>query len=158
MLSVALFCPQIPPNTGNIIRLCANTGVDLHLIEPLGFALDDKRMRRAGLDYHEFASVQIHPNFADFTRSLALNRRILALTTKASHNFYQAKIQAGDVLLFGSETTGLSQEVHDQLSAKQKFKLPMRAHSRSINLSNAVAVCVFEAWRQLGFVDLQTSI
>jgi tRNA (cytidine/uridine-2'-O-)-methyltransferase len=150
MLDVVLFQPQIPPNTGNIIRLCANSGFRLHLIEPLGFDLDDKKLRRAGLDYHEFAAIQRHTNFNAFIDE-EKPKRILAITTK-TNNFYGDLIfQAGDYLLFGSETAGLPEEVRVQIPDEDKIRIPMLKESRSMNLSNAAAVIVYDAWRQLGF-------
>jgi tRNA (cytidine/uridine-2'-O-)-methyltransferase len=150
MFAVVLYQPEIPPNTGNIIRLCANTGADLHLVKPLGFPLDSAKMRRAGLDYHEFAKVVVHENFADCLNALA-GRRIFALTTKGSSRYDKADFQAGDVFLFGPETRGLPAEILESLPAGQKLRLPMTGGSRSMNLSNTVAVMLFEAWRQLDF-------
>lgn len=150
MFAVVLYQPEIPPNTGNIIRLCANTGADLHLVKPLGFPLDSAKMRRAGLDYHEFAKVVVHENFADCLNALA-GRRIFALTTKGSNRYDKADFQAGDVFLFGPETRGLPAEILESLPAGQKLRLPMPEGSRSMNLSNTVAVMLFEAWRQLDF-------
>lgn len=150
MFTVVLYQPEIPPNTGNIIRLCANTDADLHLVKPLGFPLDSAKMRRAGLDYHEFAKVVVHENFADCLNALA-GRRIFALTTKGSSRYDKADFQAGDVFLFGPETRGLPAEILESLPAGQKLRLPMTEGSRSMNLSNTVAVMLFEAWRQLDF-------
>lgn len=150
MFHVVLFQPEIPPNTGNIIRLCANTGCQLHLVEPLGFELDDKRLRRAGLDYHEYATVIRHASLADCLAQLA-GHRILALTTKAHNSYAEMSYQDGDVLLFGPESRGLPAEVLASLPAEQLLRLPMRPGCRSLNLSNAVAVTVYEAWRQHGF-------
>lgn len=152
MLHIALFEPEIPPNTGNIIRLCANTGARLHLIHPLGFALDDKRMRRAGLDYHEFAAVQEHESLSALQRALP-GQRLLACSTRATTRYDQISYADGDILLFGPETRGLPQAVMDALPAGQKLRLPMLAGSRSLNLSNAVAVVLYEAWRQLDFTS-----
>ena len=152
MFTVVLYQPEIPPNTGNVIRLCANTGADLHLVKPLGFPLDSSKMKRAGLDYHEFASLTVHENFADCLSALS-GRRIFALTTKGSTRPDQVSFRPGDVFLFGPETRGLPAEILDSLSAGQKIRLPMKAGSRSMNLSNTVAVVVFEAWRQNGFSD-----
>ncbi|WP_192483012.1 MULTISPECIES: tRNA (uridine(34)/cytosine(34)/5-carboxymethylaminomethyluridine(34)-2'-O)-methyltransferase TrmL [Cysteiniphilum] len=149
MIHIALYEPEIPPNTGNIIRLCANTGAKLHLIEPLGFDLDDKKLRRAGLDYHEFAAVLRYKNFQRFVEAHA-DKRIWACTTKANQYYHQVEFQKDDVLLLGPESRGLPQEVRDQLHQTQ-IKLPMLANSRSLNLSNATAIMLFEAWRQLGF-------
>lgn len=150
MLDVVLFQPQIPPNTGNIIRLCANTGFRLHLIEPLGFDFDDKKLRRAGLDYHEFAATKRHKNFASFVETETPNR-ILAITTKATNYYGDVSFTEGDYLLFGSETAGLPEEVRQQIPDKDKIRIPMIKDSRSMNLSNASAVIIYEAWRQLGF-------
>ncbi|WHN65500.1 tRNA (uridine(34)/cytosine(34)/5-carboxymethylaminomethyluridine(34)-2'-O)-methyltransferase TrmL [Cysteiniphilum sp. QT6929] len=149
MIHIALYEPEIPPNTGNIIRLCANAGAKLHLIEPLGFDLDDKKLRRAGLDYHEFAAVLRYKNFQSFVEAHAY-KRIWACTTKANQYYHQVEFQKDDILLLGPESRGLPQEVRDQLSQTQ-IKLPMLANSRSLNLSNATAIMLFEAWRQLGF-------
>lgn len=150
MFNVVLYQPEIPPNTGNVIRLCANTGCRLHLIRPLGFALDDRRLRRAGLDYHEWATVQVHQSLAEFYAA-AGHDRVFALTTRASVHHTQPRYRAGDFFLFGPETRGLPQSVLDDYPCEQRLRLPMMAHSRSLNLSNAVAVTVFEAWRQLDF-------
>ena len=150
MLDVVLFEPKIPPNTGNIIRLCANSGFRLHLIEPLGFDLEDKKLRRAGLDYHEFAAVKRHKNFIDFIKNEQPNR-ILAITTKTDNFYGDTVFQTGDYLLFGSETTGLPEEVRQQIPDQDKIRIPMLKGSRSMNLSNAAAVIVYDAWRQLGF-------
>lgn len=150
MLHVILYQPEIPPNTGNIIRLCANTGFQLHLIEPLGFAFEDKRLRRAGLDYHEFAAVQVHATL-DAALAAIAPARVWALTTKGTARPSDVAFAAGDVLLFGPETRGLPSEVLGALPQTQWLRLPMRQDSRSMNLSNACAVVVYEAWRQLGF-------
>jgi tRNA (cytidine/uridine-2'-O-)-methyltransferase len=150
MFHIVLVEPEIPPNTGNVIRLCANTGAALHLIEPLGFALDDARLKRAGLDYHEYARVQTHASFDAFLASVA-PARWFAYSTRAQTRFDQARHAAGDALVFGCETGGLPQHLLDALPAAQRLRLPMRPQSRSLNLSNAVAVAVYEAWRQLGF-------
>lgn len=150
MLDVVLFQPQIPPNTGNIIRLCANSGFRLHLIEPLGFDLDDKKLRRAGLDYHEFAAIKRHKNYTAFVEQEKPNR-VLAITTKTNNFYGDVNFQAGDFLLFGSETAGLPEEVRRQIPDENKLRIPMLAGSRSMNLSNATAVIVYDAWRQLGF-------
>jgi tRNA (cytidine/uridine-2'-O-)-methyltransferase len=151
MLHIVLHQPEIPANTGNIIRLCANTGVQLHLIEPLGFALDDKKLRRAGLDYHEWVTLQRHPTLAAFIAQQQ-PQRLFALTTKGNTVYSQVRFQSGDVLLFGSETRGLPAEVLESLTAEQKLYLPMHSHSRSLNLSNTVAIVLFEAWKQLEFI------
>jgi len=150
MLHVVLFQPEIPPNTGNIIRLCANTGFQLHLIEPLGFDFEDKKLRRAGLDYHEFASVKRYPDLQSCLDSLQ-PEHVWALTTHGTRAPSEVSFKAGDVLLFGRETRGLPEEVRNSLPAEQLLRLPMKADSRSLNLSNACAVVVYEAWRQLGF-------
>lgn len=150
MLHVVLFQPEIPPNTGNVIRLCANSGAALHLIRPLGFALDHAKLRRAGLDYHEFASVAAHEDLAAFLAAVA-PRRLLALSTRGSTRYDAVAYADGDALLFGPETRGLPQDVLDGVDAEHRLRLPMRPGNRSLNLSNAVAIVVYEAWRQLGF-------
>ncbi|TQC64189.1 tRNA (uridine(34)/cytosine(34)/5-carboxymethylaminomethyluridine(34)-2'-O)-methyltransferase TrmL [Pantoea dispersa] len=150
MLNIVLFEPEIPPNTGNIIRLCANTGFQLHLIEPLGFAWDDKRLRRAGLDYHEYTALKKHASYAAFLAAEA-PQRLFALTTKGTPAHSAVSYQPGDYLLFGPESRGLSPEILNALPAEQKIRIPMRAESRSMNLSNAVSVVVYEAWRQLDY-------
>ena len=150
MLNIVLFEPEIPPNTGNIIRLCANTGFQLHLIEPLGFTWDDKRLRRAGLDYHEFAAIKRYKNYQAFILNEA-SARLFALTTKGTPAHSAVTYQAGDYLLFGPETRGLPMEILDSLPKNQKIRIPMQPDSRSMNLSNAVSVVVYEAWRQLGY-------
>ncbi|MFZ4077752.1 MAG: tRNA (uridine(34)/cytosine(34)/5-carboxymethylaminomethyluridine(34)-2'-O)-methyltransferase TrmL [Legionellaceae bacterium] len=147
MLHIALLEPEIPPNTGNIIRLCANTGAQLHLIHPLGFALDDKRMRRAGLDYHEFTSI-LHYNDADDFFKKNHGRTIFSCSTKAQKNYHEVKYQDEAVFLFGPETRGLPDNVRARC---QSIRIPMQPNSRSLNLSNAVAIILFEAWRQLDF-------
>ena len=147
MQHIALYQPQIAPNTGNIIRLCANTGAVLHLIHPLGFTWDDRRLRRAGLDYAEFAAIRHHDDWAAFAQEIA-GRQLWALTTKGERSLFDATIGADDVLLFGSETSGLPPFVHKSLAATQKIRLPMQPSSRSLNLSNAVAVVLYEAIRQ----------
>lgn len=151
MFHVALFQPEIPPNTGNIIRLCANTHTALHLIRPLGFALDDARLRRAGLDYHEFASVREHEDFAAFLRAAA-PRRVFACSTRGATPYTEPVYAPGDAFLFGPETRGLPAELLDVHPPEQIIRIPMAPHCRSLNLSNAVAVIVYEAWRQRGFV------
>jgi tRNA (cytidine/uridine-2'-O-)-methyltransferase len=152
MFNVVLVEPQIPPNTGNVIRLCANTGARLHLVEPLGFALDHSRMRRAGLDYHEFASLQVHAGFEALLQAERPDpQRLFALTRHASAHLPQSGLQAGDWFVFGSETSGLSEAVRARFAPSRQWRLPMRPGIRSLNLSNAVAVVVFEAWRQCGF-------
>lgn len=152
MFHVVLVEPEIPPNTGNVIRLCANTGAQLHLVEPLGFPLEDARMRRAGLDYHEYAEMQVHPNWQAFLNSTKPNpARIFAFTTHGSSLFSSLRFEAGDVFVFGAETRGLDPALRDSFPAEQRIRLPMRPDNRSLNLSNAVAVVVFEAWRQHNF-------
>ncbi|WP_105214778.1 tRNA (uridine(34)/cytosine(34)/5-carboxymethylaminomethyluridine(34)-2'-O)-methyltransferase TrmL [Pseudoalteromonas sp. T1lg22] len=150
MLDIILFQPEIPPNTGNIIRLCANTGYRLHLIEPLGFEWDDKRIKRAGLDYHEFSQVQRHADLQSYIDSQQ-PKRIFACTTKGKKYHHEVSYQAGDALLFGPETRGLPDDIIAALPEQQRVRIPMQANSRSMNLSNAVAVFVFESWRQLDF-------
>lgn len=152
MFHVILFEPEIPPNTGNIIRLCANVGCSLHLIEPLGFAFDDKRLRRAGLDYQEFADVQLHANLQDCLTALQ-QPRLFAFSTKGKHNYAEVAYQDGDAFIFGPETRGLPEDVRNSIPAEQLVRLPMREGSRSLNLSNTVAIAVYEAWRQLGFAE-----
>lgn len=154
MFNIVLFEPEIPPNTGNIIRLCANTGCQLHLIEPLGFSMDEKSLRRAGLDYSEFTHIRQYQNFADFVASQQ-PERIFALTTKGSTTHSAAQFQAGDYLLFGPETRGLPENIRLQIPQSRWLRLPMRPESRSMNLSNAVAVMVYEGWRQLGYAGGQ---
>ena len=152
MFHVVLVKPEIPPNTGNIIRLCANTGAQLHLIEPLGFPLEDARMRRAGLDYHEYATMKVHRDWDAYIASESPDpARMFALTTRGSTPFASLSFRPGDVFVFGSETKGLDPALRDSFPASQRIRLPMRPDNRSLNLSNAVAVVVFEAWRQNGF-------
>lgn len=152
MFHIVLVTPEIPPNTGNVIRLAANTGCKLHLIEPLGFSMDDRHMRRAGLDYHEYAQVRRHADWQAFLAAEApAADRLFALTTKASRPVHEVAFAAGDWLVFGSETSGLPPQVLEGFAAAQRLRLPMRPGQRSLNLSNAVAVTVFEAWRQQGF-------
>ena len=152
MFHIVLVEPEIPPNTGNVIRLAANTGCTLHLVEPLGFSMDDRLLRRAGLDYHEYAEVRRH---ADWDALLATERpapgRMFALTTRGTRAVHDTVFAPGDWLVFGSETRGLAAELRERFPAQQRLRLPMRTHQRSLNLSNAVAVTVFEAWRQQGF-------
>ncbi|MDL1859731.1 tRNA (uridine(34)/cytosine(34)/5-carboxymethylaminomethyluridine(34)-2'-O)-methyltransferase TrmL [Betaproteobacteria bacterium PRO7] len=152
MFHVVLVEPEIPPNTGNVIRLCANTGAQLHLVQPLGFDLDDKQLRRAGLDYHEYATVKVH---ASFDALVAAERpdpaRMYALTTKASRRFADVPFRPGDWFVFGSETRGLSPALRERFAREQRLRLPMRPGNRSLNLSNAVAVVVYEGWRQCGY-------
>ncbi len=150
MFDVVLHQPQIPPNTGNIIRLCANTGCALHLIAPLGFTLEHSRLRRAGLDYHEFAAVRVHPSVDAWLDAVA-PARVFAMSTRATRSYHETAFVAGDRLLFGSETSGLPESVLARWPEAQRLRLPMRPDNRSLNLSNAVAVVVFEAWRQHGF-------
>ncbi len=150
MLHVILFRPEIPPNTGNAIRLCANTGASLHLIRPLGFELDDARLRRAGLDYHEYARVAVHDELEHCLAALG-QPRVFAFSTRGRVAHVDARYADGDALLFGCETAGLPGEVLEAIPPAQRLRLPMRPDSRSLNLSNTVAVAVYEAWRQLGF-------
>jgi len=150
MVDVALYQPEIPPNTGNIIRLCANTGAKLHLIHPLGFELDEKRVRRAGLDYGALAAVEQHADFATFLQ-VSQGRRLWSVSTRGHSSYADTKFAAEDVLLFGPETRGLPQQWLAQQAVENVLRLPMRPDSRSLNLSNCVAVVVYEAWRQLGF-------
>ena len=150
LLHLLLWRPEIPPNTGNIIRLCANTGCKLHLIKPLGFELDDTRLRRAGLDYHEFASVQIWGDLTEYQQAFP-QRRVIAIESSGQSAYAAFQFEPGDSLLLGSETTGLSNAVLASFPPEHVLKLPMTAGSRSLNLSNAAAIVVYEAWRQLGF-------
>ena len=150
MFSLILFQPEIPPNTGNIIRLCANTGSGLHLVKPLGFELDEPRLRRAGLDYREFAEVSVHDDLDSCLAALG-EPRVFAFSTRGSTNYADAAFQPGDALLFGPETRGLPQALLDALPEAQRLRLPMRRGNRSLNLSNAAAVVIYEAWRQQGF-------
>ena len=155
MFDVILHQPEIPPNTGNAIRLCANTGARLHLIEPLGFSLDDRQLRRAGLDYHEYATLQVHPHLDAALQVIAVAQgappRVFALSTRGGVRYDTPVYRPGDAFLFGSETRGLPADVLETVPASRRLRLPMRPDNRSLNLSNAVAVVVFEAWRQLGF-------
>jgi len=151
MFSLILFEPEIPPNTGNIIRLCANTGTGLHLVQPLGFELDEPRLKRAGLDYREFADVKVHANLDACLQALG-GPRVFALSTRGATTYATAKFTSGDAFLLGPETRGLPQSVLDALPAEQTLRLPMQPENRSLNLSNAAAVVVYEAWRQIGFV------
>jgi tRNA (cytidine/uridine-2'-O-)-methyltransferase len=150
MFDIVLFEPEIPPNTGNIIRLCANTGAQLHLVKPLGFELEDKQLKRAGLDYHEFATLQVHDNW-DNCKSALAGKRIFAITTKGSTRHSEVTFKAGDVFVFGPETRGLPEEIRNEFSADNRLRLPMLPDSRSLNLSNSAAVLLYEAWRQIGF-------
>jgi tRNA (cytidine/uridine-2'-O-)-methyltransferase len=151
-MHVVLYQPEIPPNTGNVIRLCANTGARLHLIRPLGFELDDRRLRRAGLDYHEFARVTVHDSLDDCLER-ARPRTIYAFSTRGQRGYSEVDYHWDDMLLFGPETRGLPETLLEALPEPQRLRIPMRPGSRSLNLSNSVAVAVFEAWRQLGFSD-----
>jgi len=155
MFHVILYQPEIPPNTGNVIRLCANTGCALHLIRPLGFTLEDKQLLRAGLDYHEFATLRVYDSLPDCLSAFD-PERVFALTTKGLQAFHEVRYQTGDAFLFGPESRGLPAEVLDQFAGRQRVRLPMLPDSRSLNLSNTVAVAVFEAWRQCGFDGVQS--
>ncbi|MCL1164361.1 tRNA (cytidine(34)-2'-O)-methyltransferase [Shewanella chilikensis] len=150
MFHIALYEPEIAPNTGNIIRLCANNGCELHLIEPLGFDLEEKKLRRAGLDYGDLTRVNRYPDFPRFLAAMA-GKRILACTTKGSRPHSELEYRQGDVLLFGPETRGLPQEILQSIAAEHRLRIPMVPSSRSLNLSNAVAIISYEAWRQQGF-------
>lgn len=150
MFAVVLFQPEIPPNTGNIIRMCANTGAELHLVEPLGFDISDKSCRRAGLDYHEYARVVRHADWTACKQALA-GRRLFAMTTKGKASPYTTTFLENDVFVFGRETSGLPPEIMAEFNQENRLRLPMLEGQRSLNLSNAAAVTVFEAWRQLGF-------
>jgi tRNA (cytidine/uridine-2'-O-)-methyltransferase len=150
MFAIVLVHPEIPPNTGNVIRLAANTGCELHLVEPLGFRLADRELKRAGLDYHEYTRLVVHADWIAAQRALA-GRRLFAVTTKGRRTPYQTSFAPGDVFVFGCETAGLPPDLLDQFSSTARLRLPMRPASRSLNLSNAVAVVVYEAWRQNGF-------
>ena len=149
-MHVVLYQPEIPPNTGNVIRLCANTGAALHLIRPLGFDLDDRKLRRAGLDYHEFARVAVHDDLDAFLAAVS-PRRLFAVSTRGRMRYDRVEYADDDALLFGPETRGLPQEILDALPEEQRLRLPMQPGNRSLNLSNSVAVIVFEAWRQREF-------
>lgn len=152
MFHVVLVEPEIPPNTGNVIRLCANTGAQLHLVEPLGFPLDDAKMRRAGLDYHDYATMKVHRDWDAFlTNEIPNPERMFAMTTHGSTPFAGIAFRPGDVFVFGSETKGLATDLRNSFSPSQRIRLPMRPDNRSLNLSNTVAVVVYEAWRQNGF-------
>ena len=154
VLDVILFQPEIPPNTGNVIRLCANTGARLHLIEPLGFDLSDKQLKRAGLDYHEYARLQVHPDLPTAMATLA-PKRVFALSTRSTVRYDTPQFADGDAFLFGPETRGLPAEVLESIPPQHRLRLPMRPDNRSLNLSNTVAVMVFEAWRQWNFTGGQ---
>jgi tRNA (cytidine/uridine-2'-O-)-methyltransferase len=157
MFNIVLVEPEIPPNTGNVIRLAANTGCRLHLVEPLGFSMEDKHMRRAGLDYHEYAQVLRHASWTAFLASQQPpTERLFALTTQGASNMYDMRFAPGDWLVFGSETKGLAPAVRDSFALAQRLKVPMLPGQRSLNLSNTVAVTVFEAWRQNGFEGQNT--
>ena len=155
MFHVILHRPEIPPNTGNVIRLCANTGARLHLVRPLGFDLDDKQLRRAGLDYHEYAAILVHDTLEAALTAIAeiegAPPRVFALSTRSRKRFDQVDYRRGDAFLFGSETAGLPRDVFESIPEAQRLRLPMQPNNRSLNLSNTVAVMVFEAWRQQGF-------
>jgi tRNA (cytidine/uridine-2'-O-)-methyltransferase len=150
MFHVVLYQPEIPPNTGNVIRLCANAGAQLHLIRPLGFELDDARLRRAGLDYHEYAQVKVHDSLDSFI-AVEKPARLLACSTRGGTSYSDMRYQAGDALLFGPETRGLPKEFLETLPPAQRLRIPMLPDNRSLNLSNAVAIILYEAWRQHGF-------
>jgi tRNA (cytidine/uridine-2'-O-)-methyltransferase len=150
MIDVVLYEPEIPPNTGNVIRLCANSGARLHLVEPLGFRIDDKELKRAGLDYHEYADMRVHKDWAACLAHLA-GRRLFALTTRGTQRPSDVRWREDDVMVFGPETRGLPPAVLERFAPEQRLRLPLRPGNRSLNLSNAVAVTVYEAWRQLGF-------
>ncbi|WP_284383979.1 tRNA (uridine(34)/cytosine(34)/5-carboxymethylaminomethyluridine(34)-2'-O)-methyltransferase TrmL [Litoribrevibacter albus] len=150
MLDIVLYQPEIPPNTGNIIRLCANTGFHLHLIRPFGFVMDDKKLRRAGLDYHELANVEMHDSLDDYLASRQPNR-VMAITTKGRTRHTAVEFQAGDALIFGPESRGLPIEFIESLPENQRLRIPMLKDSRSLNLSNSAAIMIYEAWRQLDF-------
>lgn len=149
-MQVALYQPEIPPNTGNVMRLCANTGAVLHLIKPLGFSIDDAALRRAGMDYREIAVIRVHESFEDFMVAIG-SARVFALSTKAQRRYDSVRFEDNDVLLFGPESRGLPTSILDSLDAQHKLRLPMQPNTRSLNLSNAVAVVVYEAWRQTEF-------
>jgi|SRR5579862_8476019 len=152
MLAIVLVHPEIPPNTGNVIRLAANTGAELHLVEPLGFRLDDRDLRRAGLDYHEYTRVLVHRDWKACLTTLS-GRVRYAMTTRGTHSLYDASFGADDVFVFGSETAGLAADILGEFAVHSRLRIPMRPGVRSLNLSNAVAITVYEAWRQLGFSE-----
>ncbi|MDP3608865.1 MAG: tRNA (uridine(34)/cytosine(34)/5-carboxymethylaminomethyluridine(34)-2'-O)-methyltransferase TrmL [Methylophilus sp.] len=154
MFDIVLYEPEIPPNTGNIIRLCANTGAQLHLVKPLGFDLEDKQLKRAGLDYHEYATLKVHENWEACKQALA-GKRMFALTTKGSTRHTDLQFMAGDVFVFGPETRGLPQTIRDEFLPEHRVRLPMLADSRSLNLSNSAAILLYEAWRQIDFIHGQ---
>ena len=155
LFHLVLYQPEIPPNTGNIIRLCSNTGTYLHLIHPLGFELDDARLKRAGLDYREYANVIQHDSFNAFMEQVS-PERIFALSTKGKRSFFDATFQSGDAFIFGPETRGLPEDIRQRLGADAVLRLPMKADNRSMNLSNSVAVVIYEAWRQSGFLGAES--
>jgi tRNA (cytidine/uridine-2'-O-)-methyltransferase len=150
MFDIVLYQPEIPPNAGNVIRLAANTGARLHFVQPLGFSMDDKQLKRAGLDYHEHARVRVHADW-EACREALKGKRLFALTTRGEASVFDARFRDGDAFVFGPETSGLPQALLERFAPEMRLRLPMRAGNRSLNLSNAVAVTVFEAWRQLGF-------
>jgi tRNA (cytidine/uridine-2'-O-)-methyltransferase len=150
MFHIVLFEPEIPPNTGNIIRLCANTGAALHLVKPLGFSLEDKQLKRAGLDYHEYSSLQVHENW-DACKAALTSKRLFAITTKGSTRHSEIQFKADDVFVFGPETRGLPEAIRAEFTPEHRVRLPMLPESRSLNLSNSAAVLLYEAWRQVGF-------
>ena len=150
MFHIVLFEPEIPPNTGNIIRLCANAGAQLHLVKPLGFTLEDKQLKRAGLDYHEFATLKVYENWTECKTAL-IGKRLLAITTKGSTRHSDISFADEDVFVFGPETRGLPEEIRAEFTPEHRVRLPMLAQSRSLNLSNSAAVLLYEAWRQVGF-------
>ncbi len=150
MFNIILHQPEIPPNTGNIIRLCANTGIQLHLVKPLGFPLKDKQLLRAGLDYHEFAHVKVHESWIDCSQSLQ-GHRVFAVTTRGKQSYDTVNYVAGDAFLFGAESCGLPSQILETFPESRRLRIPMIATSRSLNLSNAVAIIAYEAWRQSGF-------
>ena len=150
MINIVLFEPEIPPNTGNIIRLAANTGAKLHLIKPLGFELDDKRLRRAGLDYHEFSEIELHQGWQQFLDTTG-GKRIFGISTKGSTTYSDVNFGSSDFIVLGPETRGLPATIRDNIGSERLLRIPMLEHSRSLNLSNAAAILIYEAWRQLGF-------
>ena len=150
MFNLVLYQPEIPPNTGNIIRLCANTGATLHLVEPLGFRMDDRELKRAGLDYHEYAGIVVHKDWNACLAHLD-GARLFAFSTRAQRIYSEAEYRQGDALLFGAETRGLPQDILETIPVEQRLRLPLKPNNRSLNLSNAVAVAVYEAWRQQSF-------
>jgi len=151
MFHIVLMHPEIPPNAGNVIRLAANTGAHLHLVEPLGFTMDDRQLRRAGLDYHELSSVAVHRDWPACKGALG-ERRLFALSTRSTRNYAEVEFRVGDAFVFGGETRGLAPELLEEFPAERRLRLPMLAGNRSLNLSNAVAAVVYEAWRQIGFL------